>query len=53
MNDKVNDRVNEIEEKILKFIDNDPAITITQLSMELELSRKTIAAKLKTLKEKK
>ena len=53
LNDKVNDRVNEIEEKILKFIDNDPAITITQLSMELELSRKTIAAKLKTLKEKK
>ena len=50
---RVNDRVNEIEEKILKFIDNDPAITITQLSMELELSRKTIAAKLKTLKEKK
>ena len=50
VNDKVNDRVNEIEEKILKFIDNDPAITITQLSMELELSRKTIAAKLKTLK---
>ena len=44
VNDKVNDRVNEIEEKILKFIDNDPAITITQLSMELELSRKTIAA---------
>ena len=53
VNDKVNDRVNEIEEKILKFIDNDPAIAITQLSMELELSRKTIAAKLKTLKEKK
>lgn len=53
VNDKVNDRVNEIEEKILKFIDNDSAITITQLSMELELSRKTIAAKLKTLKEKK
>lgn len=53
VNDKVNDRVNEIEEKILKFIDTDPAITITQLSMELELSRKTIAAKLKTLKEKK
>lgn len=53
VNDKVNDRVNEIEEKILKFIDNDPAITITQLSMALELSRKTIAAKLKTLKEKK
>lgn len=53
VNDKVNDRVNEIEEKILKFIDNDPAITITQLSMELELSRKTIAAKLKILKEKK
>ena len=53
VNDKVNVRVNEIEEKILKFIDNDPAITITQLSMELELSRKTIAAKLKTLKEKK
>ena len=53
VNDKVNDRVNEIEEKIVKFIDNDPAITITQLSMELELSRKTIAAKLKTLKEKK
>ena len=53
VNDKVNDRVNEIEEKILKFLDNDPAITITQLSMELELSRKTIAAKLKTLKEKK
>lgn len=53
VNDKVNDRVNEIEEKILKFVDNDPAITITQLSMELELSRKTIAAKLKTLKEKK
>lgn len=53
VNDKVNDRVNEIEEKILKFIDNNPAITITQLSMELELSRKTIAAKLKTLKEKK
>ena len=51
VNDKVNDRVNEIEEKILKFIDNDPAITITQLSMELELSRKTIAANLKTLKE--
>ena len=50
---RVNDRVNEIEEKILKFIDNDPAITITQLSMELELSRKTIAAKLKNLKEKK
>lgn len=52
VNDRVNDRVNEIEECLLALLTENPQYTITQLAAKLEVSRKTIAARLKILKEK-
>jgi len=52
VNDRVNDRVNEIEKKLLALLIENPKYTITQLADKSEVSRKTIAARLKILKEK-
>lgn len=52
VNEKVNDRVNEIEKSLLALLMENPEYTITQLANKSEVSRKTIAARLKLLKEK-
>lgn len=52
VNDGVNDRVNEIEKSLLALLMENPKYTITQLANKSEVSRKTIAARLKSLKEK-
>ncbi len=52
VNERVNERVNEKEQSILNLISNDPGYTVSQLSEKLSVSRKTVAAHLKALKEK-
>lgn len=49
---KVNEKVNENEQKLLSLLFEDPGYTVTQLSHILKVSRKTIASRLKALKEK-
>ena len=51
VNDRVNDRVNEKERMLLELLTEDPGYTITQLSEKLGISRKTIATRLKKMKE--
>ena len=57
VNEKVNDRVIDQktgnEEKVLELLIEDPGYTITQLSTELGVSKKTISVYLKKLKENK
>ena len=48
----VNDRVNDKEKEVLCLLYEDPGYTIDQLSDYLKVSRKTIAARIKSLKEK-
>lgn len=52
VNDKVNDKVNETEKKLLALLKENPEYTVTQLADKSNVSRKTIAARLKNLKEK-
>ncbi len=52
VNDRVNDKVNDKEQSILNLISNDPGYTVSQLAEKLSVSRKTVAAHLKSLKEK-
>lgn len=52
VNEKVNEKVNENEQKLLSLLFEDPGYTVTQLSHILKVSRKTIAPRLKSLKEK-
>lgn len=52
VNDRVNDRVNDNERAVLTLLQSDPGYTITALAASLGLSRKTIASRIKTLKEK-
>lgn len=52
VNDRVNDKVNENERAVLTLLQSDPGYTITALAASLGLSRKTIASRIKTLKEK-
>ena len=52
VNEKVNDKVNETEKKLLALLKENPEYTVTQLADKSNVSRKTIAARLKNLKEK-
>ncbi|WP_405383454.1 ATP-binding protein [Phascolarctobacterium sp.] len=52
VNVRVNDNVNDGERAVLNKLIEDPGYTVSVLSEQLKLSRKTIAAKLKALKEK-
>lgn len=49
---KVTDRVTEKEEKVLSLLREDPSYTMPQLAKKLNISRKTVAVRLKILKEK-
>lgn len=49
--EKVNDRVNE--KTVLSLLMENPGYTVTQMSETLKVSRKTVANRLKTLKEEK
>lgn len=49
--DRVTDRVTENEKKILELLTEDPGYTMMQLSEKLGVSRKTVASRLKKLKE--
>lgn len=50
--DKVTDRVTVKEYRILQMVLEDPAYTLQELAEKLGVSRKTIAAHIKSLKEK-
>ena len=52
VNDRVNDRVNEQEKKVLKLLYEDPGFTVTVLAKRMNVSRKSIANYLKSLREK-
>ena len=53
VNDQVRDQKTDNEEKVLELLIEDPGYTITQLSTELGVSKKTISVYLKKLKENK
>lgn len=50
--DKVTDRVTDGEIAILSLLAEDPAYTYTLLAQKLDVSRKTISQRIKSLKEK-
>lgn len=50
--DRVTDRVTEAEMVILTLLDENPSYTYAVLSEKTGMSRKTIAARIKSLKEK-
>lgn len=50
--DRVTDRVTDDERTLLSFLIEDPGYTVSQLSEKMEVSRKTVAQKMKKLKEK-
>ena len=50
--ERVTERVTEKEEKVLALLLDNPEITMMQLAEKLEISRKTVAIRLKSLKEK-
>ena len=52
MTDRVTDRVTENEREVLLLLEEDPGYTMQQLSERLSGSRKSIASRLKKLKEK-
>ena len=52
VNDRVNVHVNDRENILLNYLAQDPGYTVTQLATMMNVSRKTIAGYLKTLKEK-
>ena len=49
---RVTDRVTENERAVLLLLEEDPGYTMQQLAEILSVSRKTIASRLKKLKEK-
>lgn len=49
---RVTEKVTEKEEKVLALLLDNPEITMMQLAEKLEISRKTVAIRLKSLKEK-
>ena len=49
---KVTDRVTDKEQEIIFFLLEDAGSTLPQLAEKLNISRKTVAARLKVLKEK-
>ena len=50
--DKVTDRVTENERAVILLLEEDPGYTMQQLAERLSVSRKTVASRLKKLKEK-
>lgn len=46
------DKVTDDERTLLLFLIEDPGYTVSQLSEKMEVSRKTVAQKMKKLKEK-
>lgn len=50
--DRVTDRVTENERAVLLLLEEDPGYTMQQLAERLSVSRKSIASRLKKLKEK-
>lgn len=50
--EKVTEKVTDDEQKILSLLLEDPAYTYKTLSEKLDVSRKTVSARLKSLKEK-
>lgn len=52
VNDRVNEKVNETEKTLLSLLRINPEYTVTQLSEITNVSRKTIAVRLKKLKDK-
>ncbi|MCM1155267.1 MAG: putative DNA binding domain-containing protein [Roseburia sp.] len=52
VNDKVNDRVNDSEMIVLNLLYENPAFTYTEIAERTNISRKTIAARMKSLQEK-
>ena len=52
VNDKVNDRVNDSENIVLNLLYEDPAYTYAEIAKCAGISRKTVAAKMKSLQEK-
>ena len=52
VNDKVNVQVNDKVNDLLDYLKIHPEYTVTQFAEHFEVSRKTIAARLKKLKEK-
>ena len=46
------DKVTDDERTLLSFLIEDPGYTVSQLSEKMEVSRKTVAQKMKKLKEK-
>ena len=52
VNERVNVHVNERQRELLSYLVQDPGYTVSQLSEKMQVSRKTIAGYLKTLKDK-
>lgn len=52
VNDRVNDKVTDDERTLLSFLIEDPGYTMLQLSDKMGISRKTVAQRIKQLKEK-
>ena len=52
MTDRVTDRVTEKEQEILALLLENAGYTMPQLAAKLKISRKTVAMRLKSLKEK-
>ena len=50
--DGVTEKVTEKERELLGLLLEDPGYTMLQLAEKMEISRKTVAARLKSLKEK-
>ena len=50
--DKVTDKVTDGEREILSLLAEDPAYTYTLLAQKLDVSRKTVSQRIKSLKEK-
>lgn len=49
---RVNDRVNDSEREILNLLYEDPAYTYAEIAIRSNISRKTVAMRMKTLQEK-
>lgn len=51
VNDQVNVSISNMSNKVLKILFKTPSITVTELSERLSLSRKSVAQKIKELKD--
>ena len=52
MTDKVTDKVTEKELKVIKLLIMNPAYTLPKIANKINVSRKTVAQLIKSLKEK-